>query len=295
MILVVGATGQLGGEIAQRLLQRGDAVRMLVRPGSNYQPLAALGAEPVFGDLKDSASLGPALDGVDTVVTTANSAQRLPPDTIEAVDLHGNASLVDAARAAGVGQFVFISALGADPISPSPFLQAKARTEERLRAGGMPYTILEPTIYMEVWAPMIVGQAVAQQRPVILVAGGQRHHSWVSRSDVAALTLATIGNPRALDQTILVGGPEPLSWRDIIATYERVLGRTIPVESVTLGEPVPGLPRPIVELLSALETFDAPLDMRETQAAYDLPLTSLESVVRRMANAPEVDATPGRG
>ena len=289
MILVVGATGQLGGEIARRLLQRGEAVRMLVRPGSAYQPLAALGAEPVFGDLKDPGSLGPALDGVDVVVTTANSAQRLPPDTIEAVDLRGNASLVDAARAAGVGQFVFISALGAVPNSLSPFLQAKAHTEERLRAGGMPYTILEPTIYMEVWAPMIVGLAVAQQRPVILVAGGQRHHSWVSRADVAALTLATIGNPRALNQTILVGGPQPLSWRDIIATYERVLGRTIPVESVALGDPIPGLPQPIFELLTALETFDAPLDMRATQAAYDLPLTPLETVVRQMTSGAEAN------
>lgn len=281
MILVVGATGQLGGDIARRLLERGDEVRILVRPGSDYQPLVALGAEPVFGDLKEPDSLGPAVKGVEVVVTTANSAQRLPPDTIESVDLRGNASLVDAAREAGVGQFVFISALGADPNSPSPFLAAKGKTEERLRAGAMPYTILEPNIYMEVWGPMVVEQALAQHRPVVLVAGGERHHSWVSRDDVAAFAVAAIGNPAARQQTIAVGGPQPLAWRDVIATYERVLGQAIPAESVALGEPVPGLPQTTAELLTALETFDSPIDMRATQATYDLPLTSLETTLRR--------------
>ena len=76
MILVVGATGALGGMIASDLLARGESVRVLVRPGSDYTRLVELGAQPVMGDLKDAASLRRACDGVETVITTANSAAR---------------------------------------------------------------------------------------------------------------------------------------------------------------------------------------------------------------------------
>jgi len=64
MILVVGATGSLGGSIARRLLQEGKPVRLLVRPQSDAKPLINLGGEFVAGDLKDRASLDPAVHGI---------------------------------------------------------------------------------------------------------------------------------------------------------------------------------------------------------------------------------------
>src|SRR4051812_1503145 len=97
MILVVGSTGMLGGRIARRLLEQGRDVRILVRPTSDHARLVAAGAKPVIGDLKDPASVRRAVDGVDTVITTANSAQRGGEDNVENVDLHGNAALIDAA------------------------------------------------------------------------------------------------------------------------------------------------------------------------------------------------------
>ena len=111
MILVVGGTGVLGSQIVTGLLEQGEAVRCLVRPGSEHGRLEAAGAELVFGDLKDPASLGPACQGVSAVVTTANSAARGGDDTTEAVDRQGNRALIDAARTADVGRFVFISSL----------------------------------------------------------------------------------------------------------------------------------------------------------------------------------------
>jgi NADH dehydrogenase len=86
MKLVVGATGHLGGRIARQLLQHGNAVRVLVRPDSRYQPLVEAGALPVFGDLKDRASLDAAVRGVDVLVTTANAVAATGADTIESVD-----------------------------------------------------------------------------------------------------------------------------------------------------------------------------------------------------------------
>src|SRR4051794_31045806 len=129
MILVVGATGMLGSTVTRQLLAQGKDVRILVRPQSQYQPLVEAGAQAVFGDLKDRASLDAACQGVDTIVTTANSASRGGEDNIQTVDQEGNHNLVDAAKEAGVKHFIFVSALGADPNNQVPFLQAKGETE----------------------------------------------------------------------------------------------------------------------------------------------------------------------
>src|SRR5919112_5005528 len=108
MILIAGSTGMLGGIIARKLLEQGHSVRILVRPGSAYAGLVDLGAEPVLGDLKEPDTLGAALHGVDSVITTANSALRGGADTVETVDREGNLNLIEAAQPTSVRQFIFI-------------------------------------------------------------------------------------------------------------------------------------------------------------------------------------------
>lgn len=128
MILVVGATGQLGSKVVRGLIAKKEPVRILARPASAYQPLANVGAEVVFGDLADPPSLLAACKDIDTVISTANSARRGGSDTVETVDSHGTQSLIDAAAAAGVRHFIYVSVLGVNPNSPVPFLAAKARS-----------------------------------------------------------------------------------------------------------------------------------------------------------------------
>ncbi len=281
MILVVGATGNLGGAVTRMLLAQDQPIRILARSQSNYQPLAEAGAQVVLGDLKQRGSLDAACQGADTVITTANSAARGGEDTVQTVDLEGNRNLIDAAKAAGIRQFIFVSVLGADPNSPVPFIQAKGKTEDALRESGIPYTILAPNGYMEVMVAGIVGMPALMGQPVTIVGGGRRKHSFISVGDVAAFILAAIGNPAAINQKLLLGGPQPLSFRDAVAIYERVLGHRIQVRSVAPGEPVPGLPQMVAQLLAGLDTYDSPIDMTETARTFGIQLTPLEEVVRR--------------
>jgi uncharacterized protein YbjT (DUF2867 family) len=280
MILVVGATGQLGGIITRRLLEQGREVRILVRSNATYQPLIDAGAQPVFGDLKDRASLDAACAGAEAVITTANSALRGGEDNAQTVERDGNRNLVDAAKSAGVGQFIFISANGADPASPVPFIQGKGQAEEHLRASGLTYTILAPTAFMEIWPGFVVGGPLAAGQPVTLVGEGRRRHSFISVEDVAAFAVATLGHPDALNQRLVIGGPEPLSWRDVVATYERVLGQEVPVRWVAPGDPVP-LPGEMPAILTGFEFYDSVIDMDELARTYGVKLSSLEDVVRR--------------
>jgi uncharacterized protein YbjT (DUF2867 family) len=285
MILVVGATGNLGGRVARMLLAQGQPVRILARSQSNYQPLAEAGAQVVLGDLKQRGSLDPACEGVDTVITTANSAARGGEDNPQTVDWEGNRNLIDAAKAARVNQFIFVSVLTADPNSPVPFLQAKGKIEDYLSASGIPYTILAPNGYMEVMIAGVVGMPALMGQPVTIVGGGRRKHSFISVGDVAAFMLAAIGNPAAINQKLLLGGPQPLSFRDAVAIYERVLGHQIQIRSVAPGEPVPGFPQMVAQLLAGLDTYDSPLEMTETARTFGIQLTPLEEVARRAATS----------
>jgi NADH dehydrogenase len=279
MILVVGATGSLGGAIAQSLLADGRRVRVLVRPHSSYDDLVQAGAEAALGDLKDSESLRSACSGIDTVITTATAVGRGGEDTIDSVDLHGNQHLIDAAKAEGVGRFVFTSVLGASPESPVPLIRAKGLAEQRLTSSGMDWVILQPNLYMDTWVPMVVGAPLLAGDPVTLVAEGRRRHSMVAMRDVVAYALAALDHEAATNQRLIVGGPDAISWRDVLAVFERVLGREVPVRSVPLGQPVEGLPAQVNALFHGLETYDSPLDMRELSGTYGVEPTSIRQFV----------------
>ncbi len=294
MILVVGATGQLGGMIARRLLEQGEVVRVLARHNSpseelakqggatSAQSLIAAGAQPIYGDLKERASLDLACNGVEILVTTANSATRGGKDNAETVDHQGNFNLIDAAKAARVRQFVFMSALPADINSPVPLFQAKAKTETYLHNSGIPYTILSPDLFMEAWVGMVVGMPLQAGLPITLVGRGNRRHAFISITDVAVFATAVIGHPAAMNQRLEIGGPEPLSWRDIVATIERVLDKQLPVRFIPPGKPVPGLPQEIGMVLAELETYDSLLDMADITRTFGIELTSIESFARGM-------------
>jgi uncharacterized protein YbjT (DUF2867 family) len=285
MILVAGATGLVGGMITRTLLAQGRAVRMLVRPDRDYQALVDAGAEPALGDLKDPASVASACERVDVVISTASAGQRGGADTPQTVDLEGNRHLIEAARTAGVRQFIFVSSLTATVDHPVPLARAKAATEVALRDSGLTYSIVAANALMDVMLPLVVGDRVLAGQVVTLVGEGRRRHSFVAARDVAAVAVAAVDHPAAFNRRIPVGGPEAVSWRDIVATYERVAGRAIPTSWIAPGEllpnlpPVPGLTELVSGLLAALETFDSPVDMTETSRTFGVDPTTLEAFV----------------
>lgn len=300
MILIVGATGILGGLITQRLLGAGEDVRILVRRESPSEQMALqgmatsakslieAGAMPVYGDLKVRASLEAACKGINTIITTANSAMRSGEDTVETVDRQGNRNLIAAARAAGVKQFIFTSFLGAHPNNPVPLFQAKGETEALLAESGIPYTIIAPNFFMESWVGMVVGIPLQAHQPVTLVGEGRRLHSLISIVDVAAFSVAAVGNPAAINQRLVLGGPEPLSWRSIVDTFSQVLGQPIPVQYIPPGEAIPELPEIFSSVLAGMETYDSPIPMEDTARTFGVEQTTLTTFIHHMLGNPGV-------
>lgn len=275
MILVVGATGRLGGSIARALLDSGNTVRALVRDGSSFDDARA---ETLPGDLKDPDSLRKACKGVDVVVTTANAiAPRQAEDTIDSVDRLGNRNLIAAAQAEGARHFVFVSVLGAGADHVVPFIRAKGETEQALRDSGLSWTILQPDPIMDVWFPFIIGPAL-EGGAVTLVGEGKQRHSMVAMQDVVGYAVAAVEQKEAANRVLAIGG-EPVTWRDVVDTFSQVLGREISVQTVPPGEPVPGLPDFVAELLASLELYESPLDMSELSRTFGVKTTSLHDFV----------------
>jgi NADH dehydrogenase len=248
-ILVVGATGVVGRAVCRLLAGRGHAVSGLVRGTSDPATrawLEAAGVEIVEGDLKLPETLRQACVGQDAVVSTATAlASQVADDSLEAVDRDGQAALIDAAAAAGVGRYVFVSVLGAGP--DSPFARAKRETEDRVRSSGMRYTIIRPSIFMDVWLSPHVGFDW-EGGQVTIYGDGSRPHAWIHSSDVASAIADAVESDAAVNAEMKVLGPESLTPDDVVAAVEQVLGRKfertyVPVEHleaqrVGAGHPV---------------------------------------------------------
>ena len=209
VILVAGATGILGSHICRMLVEQAKTVRALVRSTSDpgkVDNLKQLGVELVVGDLKDRASLDAACQGVASVITTvATTISRQPDDSILATDLEGQKSLVDAASAAGVQHFVYLSVSGVIPVQGS-FIEAKRAMEEYLRQSGLTYTIVRPGLFMEVGLSPFVGFDIANAR-VQVFGSGEGKLSWTSLGDVAECAIGALDYPAAHNATLELAGP----------------------------------------------------------------------------------------
>src|SRR4029453_15194647 len=231
MTLVVGATGLLGTEICRCLASAGKPFRAMVRRTSDQgkkDVLKQLGGELVEADLKDRASLNRAWQGVTAVISTPSAIlSQQSGDTFDTVDLHGQMHLVDAARAAKVGQYVFVSVSGnLLKHGDNPLLAAKQAVENHLKHSGLTYTILRPTLFMEIWLSPHLGFDLANPK-ITIYGSGQNKISYVSLHNVADFAVESLSNPAARNAVIELGGPEALTQLKVVKTFEKIPGPTL--------------------------------------------------------------------
>lgn len=247
MILVCGATGDLGGRIVRRLVDDGQRVRALVRPMSDATELERAGVEIARGDLREASSLVPALAGVDTVVTTANAMSRILGGekdlTIAEVDNLGNRNLVRKAEEAGVRRFVFVSAAGLDQGMGrhAPLMSAKLATERLLRQSPMETVRVRPDMFQEVWLAPPSGIDPAKGKALVY-GKGETPQRYVASDDVAAL-VAHLAVAEQVPSLVEFGGPEALTRNEVVGAFARAAGRSLRARHV---------PRSVLALASRL-------------------------------------------
>ena len=285
LVLVVGSTGKLGSAIVWRLRRDGVAVRTLVRPTSNRAVLEGSGAELVVGDLRDPESLRRACRGCEAVVTTASSLHSSTGFDLRRVDREGNLSLIEAAKAEGVGHFVLTSTIGADAPGAPRVFKNKHFIEERLAASGLRHTILRLAGFMENLIPLI---RWAQRTGWAVIPGcGTAKTSYIAIRDIAEMVRMVLVKLPTENQVIEFGGPEDLSLLDCVALLQEALGRRMGVLLVPLGllrlvgwavRPFSQAPDALFEILEFVEGKGLRADKRFL-ADYPIQLTSFRSFV----------------
>lgn len=231
MIFIVGGTGTLGQTLVRMLCAQGHPVRVLVRPSSlaKAEPLRALGAQLIGGDIRDEGSLELGCRGATHVICSTSAGTDRRDEARRMAEFAGPIALLRAAQAAGsVRQFIFTSALF--PRSPVGyrFVWAKLMAEESIQQSGMPYTILRPAgLFYEL---VQRGEPIVERFgffPVVGVPG--KRTQMLSMVDAARAFINALDNPAALNRTFELGGPEALNFAQFCAIWARVWGRPVPV------------------------------------------------------------------
>jgi uncharacterized protein YbjT (DUF2867 family) len=253
-VVVVGGTGMLGGQVVTALLSRGKRVRALVRPQSDATGLARMGAEIVRGDMMDPASLHRAMDGADSVITTAAGYTRHSKGDTAEIDTTGNRNLADAARQAEVRRFVLTSILTCDQTPQVPHFWHKKLAEDRLEELGVPFVSLRPGAFLDQVTRL--GDPFAKRR-LIWFGSPTIPVTFMLTSDLAGYLADTVDAPGVDGQRIDIGWDRPVSMQEIAQISGRLLGqqirvRTIPAGLITTAAAVLGRFNPMVKDLGAM-------------------------------------------
>jgi uncharacterized protein YbjT (DUF2867 family) len=228
-VLVVGATGFLGGKVVDELLERGYSVRALVRSTTDASRLESQGVEIARGDMLDLDSLVAAMHGVDAVITTAAGYTRGGKNAHD-IDTVGNANLAEAAHRAGVRRFVLTSILTSDQTPNVPHFWHKKVAEDKLEQLGVPFVALRPGAFIDQVASM-AGNPVAKGR---LIWPGKTTVplTFVHTSDLAMYLAAAVDADVDDGERIDIGWDRPVTVREVADLMGGRAGKTIKVRAI---------------------------------------------------------------
>ena len=219
MILITGATGQVGSEAMNALVAAGAEVRALVRRPSGFA--GPEGVQVVQGSFDDDRSLARALEGVDVMLL----AGRDSPDSASQ-----HQRVLAHARRAEVRHIVKLSAIGASRESPIALMREHHAIDEEIREGLADWTLLKPHLYMQ----NLLRAADAVRREGRLVAPmGRDRFPLVDTSDVGAAAAVVLGNPAAhAGKAYTLTGPVAHSYDEVAAAFATVAGHAVAYEPV---------------------------------------------------------------
>jgi uncharacterized protein YbjT (DUF2867 family) len=219
MILITGGTGFIGNVLIRHLSNLGYPIKLLIRP-SKQSPNIPKGIpfDVAITSLTDAKGLRAAMKGVDVIIHLASAESLGREAQLSAVDIQGTQAIVEAASQAKIDRFVYLSHLGADRSSAYPLLKAKAIAEHAIKSSQIPYTIFRSAMaygegdhfsnglaFLLTVSPYFV--MMPDDGSVLL------QPIWVE--DLGTVMAWSLDMPQTINETIEVGGPEYLSFKEI--------------------------------------------------------------------------------
>jgi uncharacterized protein YbjT (DUF2867 family) len=246
-VLVTGATGTVGRDVAKQLSRKGPAVRAGVRDQVEARKRFGDGIDLVAFDFQDVGSFGDALDGVEKVFL-------LPPLILSQVELAN--AFVDAAKRAGVRHVVKLSAIGADAAAPFTVGKWHAANEQHIRESGLGFTFLRPNSFMQNFITYFPPRDGA-----IYLPWGNATASFVDTRDIASVATDVLTSDGHEGKIYTLTGPVALGIVDVARILAGVAGRDIhyvdvPEAAARDGMLQAGIPKWQVDALMELHAIN---------------------------------------
>ena len=247
--LVTGATGFLGRQVVKALGDLGIEVRCLVHTPGKEDVFGRTRVDVHYGSISDPDSISAALYNVDAVVHLVAVIRERGSATFEAINHRGARNVARAAAQAGVKHLVHVGAIGSVDDARLPYLHSKWRGEQAVMESGVPYTIVRASILFGAGDEFINSLAgLVKAFPVATVAGNGRNKFQPIAVDEAAKCVAlAVQRQGPLGETVEIGGPQHLSYNDIVNT----ICRTYRARRLKLHIPLFAM-RPAVKLMEKL-------------------------------------------
>ena len=228
---IIGGTGFVGGYLVDALLNKGHEVSALVRPGSESKVQRANEIRVVSGDLASPGALRDVLTDCDAFIYNVGLLREFPRQgiTFEQTQYQGVVDSIEAAREAGVGRMLLMSAIGVkDP--GTRYQETKRRAEVHALDSGLDVTVLRPSVIfgdprgtME-FATQLYRDMVKPPIPAVAFGGVQMSPVFIE--DVAAAFVAALDDATTVGQTIELAGPETLSWDEMVRRVAAASGKS---------------------------------------------------------------------
>ncbi|MBV8452723.1 MAG: SDR family oxidoreductase [Deltaproteobacteria bacterium] len=216
MILIAGATGSNGSELARLLSSRGIRVRAMVRSRESAKSIAALpGVELVLADFDDQGTVERALDGIEKAFLVTNSSERAEAQ---------QRAFIETAGRAGLKHIVKLSQFAASENSPVRFLRYHAAVERAIVEAGITYTFLRPNLFMQ---GLLAFRASIIADGKFFAAAGDATVSVVDVRDNAAAAAAALTEPGHEGRIYDLTGPQVLTHTEMAAYLSAAIGRSI--------------------------------------------------------------------
>ncbi len=281
MILVTGGTGFIGRRLVARLAEGGQPVRVLARGLRKTQ--LPQGVEMVQGNLATGQSLEEAMAGVQRVVHLVAIIRETRGQTFAGVIRQGTQNVVAAARAAGVRKFVHQSAIGARDDPFFRYHKAKWDAEQAVISSGLKHTILRPSLVFGPGDEFFTTLAgLVRWNPVVPIAGDGRTRFqpiWVE--DVVTCLVECLKDGVHDNEIVEIGGPEHLTYEEMIDIVKRVLGKRRLKAHIPLS-----LMRPMVSLME-LVLPRPPVTREQLKMLAIDNITEVDALERRFGFRPQ--------
>lgn len=239
-VAVIGATGFVGSHLVPRLVEAGHAVRAVSRGGGRH-PGWTHAVAAMTADVETGIGLREALGGADAIVHLVAIARESRGRTFENVNVRGVERVIEAAEAQGVSRMVHLSVLGATEDPRLEYVSSKWRGEQAVRRSGLGWVVFRPSLMFgtgDGFFNLIKTTLTWWSPGVIAIPGdGSATFQPLSVDDLATAVTMAVEQPARDGSVYEVGGPEVVTYREIVDRVMRATGK----RRLKLNVPVPVL------------------------------------------------------